>query len=165
MALSITTVYHFVGCCYAECRNLFVLSVDMLNVIMLSVVTPHYLLWVSSKKKKSWPQGAIIKMCAHMEENVMIRLLSRDGATTLRIMTLSKTTFSINDPRQNNALPSCWVSYFVYYYAEFHYAECRILSIIMLNFIMLNVVMLNVVLLCVVAPLETRTGKNVTSML
>jgi len=45
MALSIT-VYHFVGCCYAECRNLFVLSVDMLNV-----VTPHYLLWVSGKKE------------------------------------------------------------------------------------------------------------------
>jgi hypothetical protein len=30
---------------------------------------------------------------------------------------------------------------------------------------MLNVVMLNVVSLGVVAPLETRTGKNVTSML
>ncbi len=35
-------------------------------------------------------------------------------------MTLSKS-----DTQHNNALPLCWVSHFIYCYAECHYAECH----------------------------------------
>jgi hypothetical protein len=34
-------------------------------------------------------------------------------------------TLSINESQNNSVLPLCWVSPFVYYYAEFHYADCR----------------------------------------
>jgi len=61
------------------------------------------------------------------------------GAATLSITILSITTLSIkglhvtlsiSDTQHNNALPLCWVllcwvSRFIYYYAEFLYAECR----------------------------------------
>ncbi len=56
------------------------------------------------------------------------------GATTLSIMTFSINTLSIknlvltfcrNDPQHSNTLTFCWVSRFMYCFAECHYAECR----------------------------------------
>ncbi len=44
MTLSVTILYHYVDCHYAECLDLFIdmLIVVMLNVIMLSVVVPGW---------------------------------------------------------------------------------------------------------------------------
>ncbi len=32
---------------------------------------------------------------------------------------------NISDSRHNNALQLCWVSNFIYYFAEYRYADCR----------------------------------------
>jgi hypothetical protein len=45
------------------------------------------------------------------------------NTTTLSIRRLF-VTFSISDTQQNNALPLCWESQFIYCYAECHYVEC-----------------------------------------
>ncbi len=69
----------------------------------------------------------------------MIIFITLNGATTLGITTLSimtvsirsfYLTVSIKDTQHSSALllclvSLCWVSHFIYYYAECHYAECR----------------------------------------
>jgi hypothetical protein len=73
--------------------------------------------------------------------SVRERVREKDGATTLSIMTLSITTLSMrifhvtlsicdSQHKRHSALllgwvSLCWVSHFIYYYAERHYAECR----------------------------------------
>ncbi len=39
--------------------------------------------------------------------------------------TQHKVALGINGIKHNNALPLCWVSHFIYFYAEYHYAEWR----------------------------------------
>ncbi len=50
----------------------------------------------------------------------------------------------------NNDLPLCWVSRFIYDYAEYHFAECLILNVIFLSFVMLNVIILSDIMLNVI---------------
>ncbi len=44
----------------------------------------------------------------------------------------------------------CWVSCFIYCYADCHYSECHVLFIVMLNGIMVNFIVLNVIILSVI---------------
>jgi len=77
-----------------------------------------------------WDPGTIIdhykvekKKCWIWEWNM------RDGRHDIRYNGIRHTDTQhkrlTRDAQHNNALPLCWVSRFVYCYAECHYAECR----------------------------------------
>ncbi len=68
---------------------------------------------------------------------------------------------SLSATQHDDTLQLCWVSLFIYYYAECPYAECRytechyaecviLLSVVKLNVIMLNVIMQSVIMLSVI---------------
>jgi hypothetical protein len=76
--------------------------------------------------------------------DVQFLVALRNGAMTFSIMTFSIMTFSImtfnkmalsiksllvtfsnNEIQHNKTLPKCWVSHFIYCYAERNYVECR----------------------------------------
>ncbi len=75
------------------------------------------------------------KLHHNTQHNASITTFSIKGLLmTFSIMPLSITTLSIkglhvtfiiNYTQRNNALPLCWVSSFIYRFAECHYAECH----------------------------------------
>ena len=81
---------------------------------------------------------------------------------TLSTNDIAQTMLSISDTQHNNILILCWVSHFIYCYAECHYAaclfaechyaECPMRNVIMRNVIMLHVIMLSAIMLSVVVP-------------